>query len=451
MASHPGARLTVRPGRPLSGSFRPPGDKSITHRAYLMGLVATGETVVVDPNPGADCEATLACAAQLGATVTRRDQTVTIAGTAGRLREPDRVLECGNSGTTLRLLAGVLASQPFFSVLAGDGSLHRRPVARIIEPLRAMGAQLWARDGDRLPPLAIRGGTLAAIEHRVPVASAQVASCILLAALAARGRTVVTLPGAARDHTQRMLGAFGVNVQTADPDPQRGGGVSIALEGPAALQGTRVRVPGDLSAAAFFLAAAAATPGASVTARDVSVNPTRAGLLAVMERMGARIERARPREEGGEPVADLTVTGPSRLEATDIAPDEVASLIDEVPAWVLLATAARGTSRIRGAGELRVKESDRIAALATHLGRLGVAVEESADGLAITGGPVKGGEVRAADDHRIAMAFALLGTRAQGPVTVAEAGGIATSFPGFAATLAALGGEIEDPRAVVGR
>ncbi|HKQ57188.1 MAG TPA: 3-phosphoshikimate 1-carboxyvinyltransferase [Candidatus Eisenbacteria bacterium] len=445
MASHPGARLTVRPGRPLAGSFRPPGDKSITHRAYLMGLVATGETVVVDPNPGADCEATLACAGILGATVSRRDQTVTIAGTSGTLREPDRVLDCGNSGTTLRLLAGVLASQPFFSVLAGDESLHRRPVARIVEPLRTMGAQLWARDGDRLPPLAIRGGALAAIEYRVPVASAQVASCILLAALAAPGRTVVTMPGAARDHTQRMLGAFGVKVEVALD------GRSIALNGPASLLGTQVRIPGDVSAAAFFLAAAATIPGASVTARDVSVNPTRAGLLAVMERMGARVERARPREEGGDPIADVTVTGPARLEAIDIQPDEVPSLIDEVPAWAVLATAARGTSRIAGAAELRVKESDRLAALARNLGRLGITVEETRDGLAVTGGEPRGGTVDAEEDHRIAMAFAILGARAAGPVTITGAGGIPTSYPDFLTTFAALGGEVEGAHAVVGR
>jgi 3-phosphoshikimate 1-carboxyvinyltransferase len=281
----------------------------------------------------------------------------------------------------------------------------------------------------------------------VPVASAQVASCVLLAALAAPGRTVVSLPGAARDHTQRMLAAFGARVEVTASEH----GVAIALEGPVGLRGARVRVPGDLSAAAFFLAAAAATPGATVTARDVSVNPTRAGLLEVMARMGARVERSRPREEGGEPVADVTVTGPERLEAVDIAPGDVPALIDEVPAWAVLATAARGTSRLSGAAELRVKESDRIAALAGNLRRLGVAVEEHDDGLAVTGGSVRGGTVEAAGDHRIAMAFAILGTRAAGPVTVTGAGGIPTSYPDFPATFASLGGEVDGAHAVAGR
>ncbi len=445
MASLPRTRLAVRPGPPLSGSFLPPGDKSITHRAYLLGLVAAGETVVEGPNPGADCEATLACAQVLGATVTRRPGAVVLTGRAGNLHEPDRVLDCGNSGTTLRLLAGVLAAQPFVSILAGDSSLHLRPVSRVIVPLRAMGAQLWARDQDRRPPLAIRGGALRAIEHRMDVASAQVASCVLLAGLFAEGCTTVSLPMPARDHTQRMLAAFGIPVSSGATATAAGGGPSFSVTGPAVPVATRVRVPGDFSAAAFFLATAAATPGASVTARDVNLNPTRTGLLAVLERMGARVERARVRDEGGEPVGDVTVTGPDRLRACAIEPQEVPALVDEIPAWAVAAALAVGISRVRGAGELRVKESDRLAAMAANLGRLGVEVEETLDGLAITGGPVRGGEVHAADDHRVAMAFALLGTRASGPVTVEEAGGIATSYPGFAATLAELGGDLAEP------
>ncbi len=450
MSPPPPARLTVRPGPPLSGSFVPPGDKSITHRAYLLGLVAAGETVIERPNQGADCEATLACAERLGAGVTRQPGAVVVKGCGGTLREPDRVLDCGNSGTTLRLLAGILASQPLVAILAGDASLHRRPVARVIAPLRAMGAQLWARDQDRLPPLAIRGGGLRAIEHRVEVASAQVASCVLLAGLFAEGRTTVILPMPARDHTQRMLAAFGIPVTSRPSAPGAISGPSWSVDGPAVPVATRVRVPGDFSAAALFLAVAAASPGALVTARDVNLNPTRTGLLAVLERMGAKVERARVRDEGGEPVGDVTVKGPDRLRACAIEPEEVPALIDEIPAWSVAAALAEGTSRVRGAGELRVKESDRLATLAANLGRLGVAVEETPDGLAITGGPIGGGEVRAADDHRIAMAFALLGTRASGPVMVEEAGGIATSYPGFAATLAELGGDlVESP--LVGR
>jgi 3-phosphoshikimate 1-carboxyvinyltransferase len=443
--SLPGARLTVRPGRPLTGTFIPPGDKSITHRAYLLGMLARGGTVVENPNPGGDCQATLACIRSLGARVGRRAGAVTIEGCDMQPREPDRVLDCGNSGTTLRLLAGPLAAQPFLSVLTGDASLRRRPVARVIEPLRRMGAQLWARHGDRLPPLAIRGATLRPIEYSLPVASAQVASCVLLAGLFAAGRTVVRLPGPARDHTERMLPVFGVPIvaSTGPPAPADGGGPMIAVEGPARPTGARLRVPGDFSAAAFFLAAAATTPGATVTAREVNLNPSRCGLLGVLERMGASVQRSQLREEGGEPVGDVTVTGPLQLAGCDIAPAEVPTMIDEVPAWVVAATGARGTSRIRGAGELRVKESDRLALLAANLARLGIGVEETADGIAVTGGRVGGGVVEADGDHRIAMAFAVLGVGAAEPVTVTGAGGIPTSYPGFGETLAALGGDVD--------
>jgi 3-phosphoshikimate 1-carboxyvinyltransferase len=444
MALVPDARITVRPGRPLAGTFVPPGDKSITHRAYLLGLLARGDTVIENPNPGADCGATLDCVRALGARVAWQGGAVAIEGCAMRLREPDRVLECGNSGTTLRLLAGPLAAHDFLSVLNGDASLRRRPVGRVVEPLRRMGAQLWARDGDRLPPLAIRGAALRPIDWALPVASAQVATCVLLAGLFASGRTQVALPGPARDHTERILRTFGVPVAVAGrhPDPP-GGGRAIAIEGPVTPVGARFRIPGDFSAAAFFLAGAAAMPGAVVTARDVNLNPTRTGMLSVLERMGAGVERSRLRDECGEPIGDVTVTGPEHLVGCDIEPKEVATLIDEVPAWAVVASAARGTSRIRGAGELRVKESDRIGLLAANLGRLGVAVEEAADGLAVTGGPIRGGAVEADDDHRLAMAFAILGTRASGPVTVAGAGGIGTSYPGFGETFMALGGDFD--------
>jgi 3-phosphoshikimate 1-carboxyvinyltransferase len=446
MAPPPGTRLSVRPGPPLSGSLVPPGDKSITHRAYLLGLVAAGETVVERANPGADCEATLACAEALGATVARAPGVIVLKGRAGTLGEPDGVLDCGNSGTTLRLLAGILAAQPFHSTLDGDASLRRRPVARIIEPLRAMGAEIRAADGDRVPPVTIRGGPLRAIDYRADVASAQVASCVVLAGLFAPGRTTVTLPMPARDHTERMLEAFGVRV--ARTGSGAGGEVSLSVSGPAIPVAARIRVPGDFSAASFFLAAAAARAGSCVTATDVNLNPTRTGLLSVLERMGAEVERTRVRVESGEPIGDVTVRGPGRLRACSIAPEEVPSLIDEIPAWVIAASAAEGTCELRGAAELRVKESDRLKVLATSLGHLGLATREYPDGLALTGGPIPGGVVWAADDHRIVMALALIGTRAARPLTIEEAGGIATSYPGFAATLAELGGDlVETPLA----
>ena len=437
-------RLIVHPGAPLEGSVRPPGDKSITHRAYVLGLVGEGLTVVESPNPGADCGATLACAARLGAAcdsfAAGTEARVEIRGCAGDLIEPDRVLECGNSGTTLRLMAGVLAAQPFLAVLSGDESLNRRPVARVIEPLRRMGATLTARDGDRLPPLVVRGGRLNGIRYDLPVASAQVASCVLLAALKAEGETEVTLPGPVRDHTERMLRAFGVKVEST---ARNGSGPRLRLAGPARPRATRLRVPGDFSAAAFFLAAAAATPGGSVTALGVGLNPTRTALLDALEQMGARVEvRALP-EAGEEPVGHITVTGPERLRGIELPAEWVPRMIDEIPAWAIAAATAAGRSRLSGAAELRVKESDRLALLAANLGALGIVVRERPDGLEIEGATVAGGAVRTGGDHRIAMAFAVLGTRAAGPIAIDDASSIATSYPGFADALTALGGRME--------
>jgi 3-phosphoshikimate 1-carboxyvinyltransferase len=432
--------LVVHPGAPLAGGFTPPGDKSVTHRAILFGLLAEGVTRVVAPNPGADCDGSARCAATLGARVTRDGDAWTLAGCPERFVGERFDLDCGNSGTTLRLLAGLVAARPVSVTLAGDASLNRRPVARVIEPLRRMGAHCEAAGGDRTPPLTVHGGALHGIEYAVPVASAQVATAVLLAGLGAAGTTRVTLPGPARDHTERMLPAFGAPL-TVRELPH--GGREISLEGPRRLRACEVRVPGDASAAAFFLAAAAATPGARVTARGMNVNPTRTGLLDVLRAMGAPVTLEAERLEAGEPVADVTVEGPARLRAFDVPAEWVARLIDEVPAWVVAATAADGVSRLTGAAELRVKESDRLAALARNLARLGVRCEELPDGLAIGGGPVGGGTVESLDDHRIAMAFAVLGTRATGAITVDDARAVATSFPGFAATLTALGGQVE--------
>lgn len=426
--------LSVRPASSWGGAFEPPGDKSITHRAYLLGLLAHGESRIERPNPGQDCEATLAAAAMLGARIVREAGAVRLTGRGHARLEAEGVLDCGNSGTALRLLAGVLAWNPGLAVLDGDASLRRRPVERIVTPLRRMGAWLAARDGDRVPPLVIRGADLAGITYAVPVASAQVQSCVLLAGLGARGRTEVALPGAARDHTQRMLPAYGVMPEVSS----EGRGIRVAIEGPATLRATALRVPGDFSAAAFFLAAAAATPGARVTARGVGLNPTRTGLLEVLEAMGAKVERAPAGEAAGEPVGDVTVEGPSALSAFDVPAEWLPRLIDEVPAWTLAAGAARGTSRIRGAAELRVKESDRIAVLAANLDALGIPVVEAADGLAVSGAPARAARVRSAGDHRIAMTFALFGLRAAGPVTVDDPAGIETSYPGFLDDLEAL-------------
>jgi 3-phosphoshikimate 1-carboxyvinyltransferase len=439
--------LVVHPGPPLDGTLRPPGDKSITHRAYILGLLAVGETVVNRPNVGEDCEATLRCAQALGAQFEVGPGVVRLEGTGGRLRAPDRVLDCGNSGTTLRLLAGVLAAQPFEATLSGDESLRRRPVDRVIAPLRAMGATLSGREGDRLPPLVVHGGPLMGMCFPQPTPSAQVASAILLAGAQARGSTSILTSGGVRDHTSRMLRQFGVPVEE---QLQPGGARLVSVAGPARLQGCSVRVAGDFSAAAFFLVAAAACPSARVTVPGVGLNDNRIQLLETLKQMGAAVDVGQIAIEDGEPVGEVIVTGPEELRPSDITPLQVVCLVDEIPAWAVVASAARGTSRLRGAGELRLKESDRLHALAAGLRVLGVQVDEFADGLDIHGGPVGGGLVSAFGDHRIAMAFAVLGSRATGPVTVDDGSCIATSYPGFREALRSLGGRVEEAQALQG-
>jgi 3-phosphoshikimate 1-carboxyvinyltransferase len=434
----PHARLTIRRGRPIGGDFTPPGDKSITHRAYLIGAIATGETRVESPNPGRDAESTLACLAALGVEARREPWGVRVIGRPPG--QPAGVLDCGNSGTTLRLLVGLLSARPLAATLTGDASLRRRPVDRVMVPLRAMGADLSASDGDRYPPITVRGGPLRAIRYAAPIASAQVASAILLAALGADGETSVELPGPARDHTERMLPAFGVPVEI---ETRPGLGPRVSLRGPVTPSATTVRVPGDPSAAAFFLAAAAATPGSSVTARDMSLNPTRVGFLDVLAAMGAEVRRSAARDHAGEPVGDVTVVGPDRLRGFAVPGPWLPRLIDEVPAWAIVAACADGTSRVSGAGELRFKESDRLSAIADALATLGVSARESPEGLEIDGGRARGGTVHARGDHRIAMAFAVLGTLASGPVTVEDTENVATSYPEFVATLNALGGVVD--------
>jgi 3-phosphoshikimate 1-carboxyvinyltransferase len=433
--------LTVSPGPPLAGRVRPPGDKSITHRAYLLGLLAGGETVVHGPNPGEDCRATLRCAESLGARVEEGQDAVRLQGTGGRLRQPDGVLDCGNSGTSLRLLAGVLAAQPFAATLTGDESLRRRPVLRVIEPLRRMGATLQAADGDLHPPLEVRGGPLTGLTLTEPTPSAQVAGAILFAGLQARGTTTVLTSWGARDHMAGLLADFGARVEAHRP---AGGPMRVSLEGPASLRGCTVSVPGDFSAAAFFLAAAAASPGARVTVTGVGLNPSRIGLLDRLARMGAEVQVEPAGARGSEPVGDVTVSGPRELRPDEVAPEDVIRMLDEVPAWAVAASAARGVSRLRGAAELRVKESDRLRALAEGLRALGLHVEETPDGLDLHGGTAAGGAVRSRGDHRIAMAFAVLGTFAAGPVTVDDASSIATSYPGFSDALRSLGGLVRD-------
>jgi 3-phosphoshikimate 1-carboxyvinyltransferase len=433
-------RVGVGHRRPLAGRFTPPGDKSITHRALLFGLLAHGSTRVSGANPGEDCARSAAAASALGAEVVRAADGWVLHGTGGVLRAPAAALDCGNSGTTLRLLAGIVAAHPLAVTLSGDASLSRRPMRRIVEPLTRMGAELSGQGDDCTPPLTVRGGGLRGIDYAVPMPSAQVATCVLLAGLTASGVTRVSLPGPARDHTERMLPAFGVVLEREE---HADGGRSVSVRGGQSLRATDVRVPGDFSAAAFLFAAAAAETGASVTALGVNVNPTRTGFLDVLRAMGARVAIERERVEAGEPTADVSVTGPDELTAFDVPAAWLPRMVDEAPAWAVVAAAARGTSRLAGASELRVKESDRIASIAAGLRAVGIAVEESADALAVTGGRPRGGaHIATHHDHRIAMAFAVLGCRAREPLWFDDLASVATSYPAFFQTLAALGGGV---------
>ena len=407
-----------------------PGDKSISHRAILFGALAEGETRVTGILDAEDVHSTRRAVVRLGAAI-REEGAEVVVTPAEALREPDDVIDCGNSGTSLRLLAGVLAGRPGLSVLTGDASLRRRPVRRVVEPLRLMGADLTARDGDRVPPLVIRGRPLTGARHRLQVASAQVKSAILLAGLGASGETVVTEPERSRDHTERMLRGMGV--------PVRVDGLTVSVT-PSRPRGTRVDVPGDISSAAFFLCAAAGLPGSEVTVRNMGTNPTRTGLLDVLRAMGADLRLEREREVAGEPRADVTVRG-GPLRATEIGGEIIPRLIDELPVLMVLATQATGRTVIRDARELRVKESDRLAAMGETLAAAGARVELFEDGCAIDGptrlGPVT---VRTRLDHRIAMSMAVAQLFAAAPVVLDDVACVDTSFPSFFTLLDALCG-----------
>lgn len=417
------------PGRPLRGETSVPGDKSITQRAILLGALAPGVTRIRGANPGADAAAALGIVRTLGARVVRaRGGEILIHG--GNLRESERVLDARNSGTALRLAGGLLAAQPFLSILTGDASLRRRPVGRLIAPLRLLGADLSARDHDQLPPLVVRGRRLVGADVDTGVPSAQVKSALLLAAIQATGTTRVTEPAATRDHTERMLPQFGA------PVLREGGAVRVS--GPGALHGADLDVPGDVSAAAFLLAAAALVPRSRLAVRGVGVNPTRTAFLDHLAAAGVPAARENERTVAGEPVADLRLAA-AAIHAVTVGPGEAPGLIDELPLVAVLAAFAHGTSVIRGASELRVKESDRIRAVTEGLTRIGVHVEELPDGWSIHGtGSVRGGTVDARGDHRIAMAFLVAGLRARDGVAVRGAEAARVSDPGFLPRLRSL-------------
>jgi 3-phosphoshikimate 1-carboxyvinyltransferase len=419
-------RIRVRPARRLSGRVAVPGDKSISHRAALFGALASGRTEITGFLEGEDCLATLKAVRALGAEVTRKGPGHYLVDGAGvnGLTEPDNVIDCGNSGTSARLLVGVLAGQPFWTVLTGDDSLRSRPMDRVAEPLRRMGATVVGRrEGSRLP-LAVRGARpLTALTYASPVASAQVKTALLLAGLWADGPVTVREPSQSRDHTERMLGGFGARL-TVGPE-------GITLTPGAPLSGQPVAVPGDISSAAFFLVAAAAAPDADVTVTQVGTNPTRTGVLEALGAMGAQIESVTGSQAAAEPVADLVVRG-GALRGTEIGGALVPRLIDEVPILAVAACLAEGPTEIRDAAELRVKESDRIRAVASELGRLGARITERPDGLRIEGGArLRGAVVQSGGDHRMAMALVVAGLLADGETVVEDTECIATSFPGF--------------------
>lgn len=425
--------LKVGRGKTFDKVLRVPGDKSISHRAVMFGAIAEGTTRIENFLPGEDCLRTIDCFQRLGVEIEPESPTVlTVHGKGWQgLREPDQCLDVGNSGTTIRLLLGILAGCPFFTTVYGDQSIARRPMDRVVEPLRRMGARIDGRAGGKFPPLAVRGGELKGIEYKSPVASAQVKSCLLLAGLRGEGWTKVKEPYPSRDHTERMLAAFGVELSAEEG--------TVSVRGGQNLSGRHVRVPGDISSAAFLFAAALMVPGSRVTVRDVGINPTRTGILDVFRSMGAEVTVTSTDQWCGEPVGDVTVTG-GPLQGVEVGGDLIPRLIDEIPVLAVVATQAEGRTVIRDAAELKVKETNRIATVATELRKLGAMVEETPDGLVIEGpATLKGALLDSHGDHRIGMAMAIAGLAAEGGVRVKGAEAIAVSFPNFAGIIGKLG------------
>jgi 3-phosphoshikimate 1-carboxyvinyltransferase len=413
----------VAPAREITGTVRVPGDKSISHRLAMLGGIASGITTISNFAESADCQSTLACLRRLGVTIRQNGSTVVIEGRGSHgLIRPSGELDAGNSGTTVRLMSGILAGQPFESVFIGDASLSRRPMRRVMEPLRRFGAALSAQDDNYLP-LRIQGGPLKAIDYTLPVASAQVKSAILLAGIFAEGTTRVREPLSSRNHTELALREFGANIRT-----DRG---VIEVDGGVTLKGGSYTVPGDISSAAFLIAAAATLPGSRLHLVDVGINESRSGFVSLLQEMGARIRIEPKSTSGGEPIADIDVEG-SELSGMEIAGAWIPNVIDELLMLAVLGTRTRNGIRIRDAAELRSKESDRIAAVVANLRILGAEVDEYPDGLFVPGRQtLKGGTVESFDDHRIAMAFAIAALFATNPVTIRGAECVGISFPAF--------------------
>ena len=415
----------VKPAKTLRGEISVPGDKSISHRSIMLGSLAEGTTRVSGFLMGEDNLSTWKAFESMGVAICQTGpDALKIEGVGlDGLVEPGDVLDCGNSGTTMRLMSGLMAGQDFFSVLTGDKYLRQRPMKRVVTPLAAMGARIWGRDGGERAPLAIQGGSLKPISYVSPVASAQVKSAVLLAGLSIEGETTVTEPHLSRDHSERMLTCFGADVR-----PFEGG---VSLKGRPRLLAQDVMVPGDISSAAFFMVAGLVTPGAELLIHNVGINPTRSGIIDILIAMGGELELCNIREQSGEPVADILVRH-SRLRGIEIGGDMVPRAIDEFPVISVAAALAEGTTTIRDAAELRVKETDRIAAMVSELNKLGGRVEPRPDGMFITGvEQLIGGTVSSHGDHRIAMSMAVAALSATDAVSIEDTMCTETSFPGF--------------------
>lgn len=433
---HNKVKFQVQPGGTLKGEARVPGDKSVSHRSIMLGSIAEGTTRVTGFLDAEDCLSTMKSFQAMGVNIEGPvDGRVTIHGVGLHgLKAPAQELYLGNSGTSMRLLSGLLSGQPFDSVLTGDPSLSKRPMKRVTDPLRTMGARIDTTDKGT-SPLHIHGGSnLKGIHYDMPVASAQVKSCLLLAGLYAEGQTSVREPAPTRDHTERMLTGFGYPVK------REGDVVSIAPGGK--LTACDIDVPSDISSAAFFMVGASIVEGADVVLKHVGINPTRTGVIDILRLMGAQIDILDPREAGGEPVADIRIRS-SQLKGIEIPEELVPLAIDEFPVLFVAAACAEGETRLTGAEELRVKESDRIQVMADGLRILGVDATPTPDGMVVRGGPIFGGEVESHGDHRIAMAFSIAGLRATGPITIHDCANVNTSFPTFVSLAQRLGLSVE--------
>ncbi len=416
--------IVVTPSKKFSGELSVPGDKSISHRAVLLGSLAMGKTRIYNFLRAEDCISTINCMRSLGVNIFEDEECIIIDGKGLYLQPSCLPLDAGNSGTTARLLLGILAGQRFGSQLTGDESLCRRPMLRVTEPLRCMGAEIEGEEGANRLPLTIKPGELKPLNYELPVASAQVKSAVLLAGLFARGETSVSESLPARDHTERMLELFGAEIERDKP--------LKTVKGPASLVGCRIKIPGDISSAAFFMVAAAIIPGADVVIRGVGINPTRTGVIDILDRMGANLSILKRPDCGNEPVCDIRILGTGKLKAVTIGGDIIPRLIDEIPILAVAALVAHGTTIIKDAGELRVKESDRILLLARELSRMGAKIEEKQDGLRIEGGnPLKGCECQSHGDHRLAMSLAIAGLIASGETRIKGANSINISYPSF--------------------